>query len=299
MAKTWQVILATVAIFLAGLVTGGATALGIVRWVVRHPRVNPAQLMPPGPRPGNSPSSSARPAHAQLREAARPHARSAPGLSPIVKARRGPADPRAARGPAHLRARDREDAGRDRRRSDARAARKVRGADRQQRARLQQMKQNALAAQPPPAEIGVARPPGGACSASARRHAWAGARTPPGPEGSNGTDVLPVPWSAWPLHLTFRYHPCPNLAIRSSRANGGRRRSATSSARTMWCARSGTRSPAAGSRTPTCSSAPGARARPRSPGSSPRRSTAPAAPRPTLTRLTPRSSRSPRAATWT
>ncbi len=52
MAKTWQVILATVAIFLAGLVTGGATALGVVRWVVRHPRVNPAQMIPPGPRPG-------------------------------------------------------------------------------------------------------------------------------------------------------------------------------------------------------------------------------------------------------
>ena len=45
MAKTWQVILATVAIFLAGLVTGGATALGFVRWAVRHPRVNPAQML--------------------------------------------------------------------------------------------------------------------------------------------------------------------------------------------------------------------------------------------------------------
>jgi Spy/CpxP family protein refolding chaperone len=43
-AKTWQVILATVAIFLAGLVTGGATALGVVRWIARHPRVNPAQM---------------------------------------------------------------------------------------------------------------------------------------------------------------------------------------------------------------------------------------------------------------
>ncbi len=36
MAKTWQIILATVAIFVAGLVTGGATAIGVVRWVVRH-----------------------------------------------------------------------------------------------------------------------------------------------------------------------------------------------------------------------------------------------------------------------
>src|SRR5579863_2526184 len=38
MAKTWQVILATVAIFLAGLVTGGATALGAVRWINHHRR---------------------------------------------------------------------------------------------------------------------------------------------------------------------------------------------------------------------------------------------------------------------
>jgi Spy/CpxP family protein refolding chaperone len=52
MAKTWQVVLATVAIFLAGLVTGGATALGVVRWVARHPRVNPAQ-MGFGQRPAN------------------------------------------------------------------------------------------------------------------------------------------------------------------------------------------------------------------------------------------------------
>jgi Spy/CpxP family protein refolding chaperone len=40
MAKTWQVILATVAIFLAGLVTGGATALGIVGWVAHHRAMN-------------------------------------------------------------------------------------------------------------------------------------------------------------------------------------------------------------------------------------------------------------------
>ena len=53
MAKTWQVILATVAIFLAGLVTGGATALGVVRWVARHPRINPAQMAPYGLRFGN------------------------------------------------------------------------------------------------------------------------------------------------------------------------------------------------------------------------------------------------------
>ena len=52
MARTWQVILATVAIFVAGLVTGGATAFGIVRWMVRHPRVNPAQMGTLTPRPG-------------------------------------------------------------------------------------------------------------------------------------------------------------------------------------------------------------------------------------------------------
>lgn len=32
MAKTWQVVLATIAIFVAGLVAGGATAFGLVRW---------------------------------------------------------------------------------------------------------------------------------------------------------------------------------------------------------------------------------------------------------------------------
>jgi len=46
MAKTWQVVLATVAIFVAGLVTGVAFTLGAVRWVARHPRVNPAQMFP-------------------------------------------------------------------------------------------------------------------------------------------------------------------------------------------------------------------------------------------------------------
>jgi Spy/CpxP family protein refolding chaperone len=40
MAKTFQIVLATIAIFVAGLVTGGATALGIVKWVARHPRAN-------------------------------------------------------------------------------------------------------------------------------------------------------------------------------------------------------------------------------------------------------------------
>jgi Spy/CpxP family protein refolding chaperone len=36
MVKTWQIILATIAIFLAGLVTGGALAFGAVRWVTHH-----------------------------------------------------------------------------------------------------------------------------------------------------------------------------------------------------------------------------------------------------------------------
>jgi Spy/CpxP family protein refolding chaperone len=46
MVKTWQVVLATVAIFVAGLVTGVAFTLGAVRWIARHPRVNPAQMFP-------------------------------------------------------------------------------------------------------------------------------------------------------------------------------------------------------------------------------------------------------------
>jgi Spy/CpxP family protein refolding chaperone len=51
MAKTWQIILATVAIFVAGLVTGGATAIGVVRWVAHH-RMNGGQPGQFGPRPG-------------------------------------------------------------------------------------------------------------------------------------------------------------------------------------------------------------------------------------------------------
>ena len=52
MAKTWQIILATVAIFVAGLVTGGATAIGVVRWVVRHRAMNGGQPGQFGMRPG-------------------------------------------------------------------------------------------------------------------------------------------------------------------------------------------------------------------------------------------------------
>jgi Spy/CpxP family protein refolding chaperone len=49
MAKTWQVVLATIAIFVAGLVAGGATAFGLVRW--NHER----QAKAAGERP-NHPS---------------------------------------------------------------------------------------------------------------------------------------------------------------------------------------------------------------------------------------------------
>jgi Spy/CpxP family protein refolding chaperone len=53
MAKTWQIILATVAIFVAGLVAGGATTLGALKWLAHHPRVNPAQMVPLSQRPAN------------------------------------------------------------------------------------------------------------------------------------------------------------------------------------------------------------------------------------------------------
>ncbi|HZZ18010.1 MAG TPA: hypothetical protein VFE25_01510 [Opitutaceae bacterium] len=36
MAKTWQVVLATIAIFIGGLVTGAATAFGVVHWMGVH-----------------------------------------------------------------------------------------------------------------------------------------------------------------------------------------------------------------------------------------------------------------------
>src|SRR5271170_246233 len=55
MVKTWQVVLATVAIFIAGLVTGGATALGIVGWVVRHRAMNGGQAGVLGARPAGGP----------------------------------------------------------------------------------------------------------------------------------------------------------------------------------------------------------------------------------------------------
>jgi Spy/CpxP family protein refolding chaperone len=42
MAKTWQVILATLAIFIAGLVCGSATTVGLVRWAAAHRRANAA-----------------------------------------------------------------------------------------------------------------------------------------------------------------------------------------------------------------------------------------------------------------
>jgi len=55
MAKTWQVVLATIAIFVAGLVAGGATALGLVRWVASHPRANAGVLAELGLRQPQGP----------------------------------------------------------------------------------------------------------------------------------------------------------------------------------------------------------------------------------------------------
>jgi Spy/CpxP family protein refolding chaperone len=52
MVKTWQVILATIAIFVAGLVTGGATALGLERWVSSQHRANVLMMAPMGMHPG-------------------------------------------------------------------------------------------------------------------------------------------------------------------------------------------------------------------------------------------------------
>ncbi|MGA2691494.1 MAG: hypothetical protein ABSF76_03930 [Opitutaceae bacterium] len=52
MVKTWQVILATIAIFVAGLVTGGATALGLERWVSSQHRANSLMMAPMGMHPG-------------------------------------------------------------------------------------------------------------------------------------------------------------------------------------------------------------------------------------------------------
>ena len=52
MARTWQVILATIVIFVAGLVTGGATALGVVRWAGHHRGVNPGAFGPGFQRQG-------------------------------------------------------------------------------------------------------------------------------------------------------------------------------------------------------------------------------------------------------
>jgi Spy/CpxP family protein refolding chaperone len=53
MAKTWQVVLATIAIFLAGFVTGGSLAIGAGRWMARHPRVDPSRMFPFNQARGN------------------------------------------------------------------------------------------------------------------------------------------------------------------------------------------------------------------------------------------------------
>ncbi|HEY1792646.1 MAG TPA: hypothetical protein VGG34_06985 [Opitutaceae bacterium] len=52
MVKTWQVVLATIGIFLAGLITGAASAFGVVRWIVHHPRVFPPGIALFNPRMG-------------------------------------------------------------------------------------------------------------------------------------------------------------------------------------------------------------------------------------------------------
>jgi Spy/CpxP family protein refolding chaperone len=55
MVKTWQVVLATIAIFVAGLVTGGATALGLVKWIASRPHANQAMLSQLGLGRGQGP----------------------------------------------------------------------------------------------------------------------------------------------------------------------------------------------------------------------------------------------------
>jgi len=56
MAKTWQVVLATIAIFIGGLVTGAAMAFGVVHWLAVHRPfiaaqfVNRAQVQQFGPQ---------------------------------------------------------------------------------------------------------------------------------------------------------------------------------------------------------------------------------------------------------
>jgi Spy/CpxP family protein refolding chaperone len=52
MVKTWQVVLATLGIFLAGLVAGGATTLGVVKWFAHRSRVGPPGVSLTSARPG-------------------------------------------------------------------------------------------------------------------------------------------------------------------------------------------------------------------------------------------------------
>jgi Spy/CpxP family protein refolding chaperone len=52
MVKTWQVVLATLGIFLAGLVAGGATTLGVVRWITHRNHPVPAGVTLSNARPG-------------------------------------------------------------------------------------------------------------------------------------------------------------------------------------------------------------------------------------------------------
>src|SRR5580692_5205610 len=52
MVKTWQVVLATLGIFLAGLIAGGATTLGVVRWIAHRSHPMPPGLTLANARPG-------------------------------------------------------------------------------------------------------------------------------------------------------------------------------------------------------------------------------------------------------
>ncbi len=52
MVKTWQVVLATLGIFLAGLVAGGATTLGVVRWITHRSHPMPPGVTLSNARPG-------------------------------------------------------------------------------------------------------------------------------------------------------------------------------------------------------------------------------------------------------
>jgi hypothetical protein len=246
MAKTWQVILATIAIFVAGLVTGGATALGVVRWVVHHRGQRddgPRRIAraPATPSPSSSaPSSCAACQQLDLTDDQRQRSCRSCGAPPR-------SSPRPHRGAAHRPAIEKMQdeisaepharaAGRSSRSSSASS-----GPGSSSSARTQP-------AAPPgggrapraqvAAEIGVARPR--AAHVAPRPGAMHGQAREP----RQGRKAATVPTSyqcrGVPGHFIFLKETMSCPPTRSSRANGGRRRSTTSSARTTWCARCGT-----------------------------------------------------------